>query len=110
MAAGGTHIGLRQEMLFAVGHSKERRDPREGAVLPQPKKQSKNRLLNPCRCRLSVVSAILSLVFFSAFPGFPVLTAAAESAENPAGKLPTLTTARAAHSLTIEEANRAYPV
>jgi diguanylate cyclase (GGDEF)-like protein len=97
-------------MLFAVGHSKERRDPREGAVLPQPKKQSKNRLLNPCRCRLSVVSAILSLVFFSACPGFPVLTAAAESAENPAGKLPTLTTARAAHSLTIEEANRAYPV
>jgi diguanylate cyclase (GGDEF)-like protein len=34
----------------------------------------------------------------------------APSTVNPAGKLPTLTTARAAHNLTIEEANRAYPV
>jgi diguanylate cyclase (GGDEF)-like protein len=57
-----------------------------------------------------VVDAILFVVLFASCLRFQGLTAAAQSARNPAGGLPTLTTARAAHSLTIVEAKRGYPV
>jgi diguanylate cyclase (GGDEF)-like protein len=57
-----------------------------------------------------LVSLILLTVVLCAGSGWAAQAISAASAKSPADKLPTLTTARAAHSLSIKEANRAYPV
>jgi len=67
------------------------------------------RLRAPCHRRICGLTAVAATLFFSigllaADPAAPA------QANEPTGKLPTLTTARAAHSLTSDQAARAYPV
>jgi diguanylate cyclase (GGDEF)-like protein len=64
----------------------------------------------PVRNTHSTVPAAMLSVIFSACLSFAGPAAMGQSANAPADKLPTLTTARQAHSLTSEEAMRAYPV
>jgi diguanylate cyclase (GGDEF)-like protein len=59
---------------------------------------------------LNVLSAITVAAAPFSCAGWAAQPATAAPSKNPVGKLPTLTTTRAAHSLTIEEAKHAYPV
>jgi len=66
--------------------------------------------LPACIRPLSALSAIPLLVLCSTYIGWAAQAASPASATEPAAKLPTLTTAHQAHSLTSEEAKRAYPI
>jgi diguanylate cyclase (GGDEF)-like protein len=80
------------------------------ATLLHWKKQADLRLLHLCTQRLALVLPILLAAVLCASSAWAAQATSAASAKESASELPTLTTTRAAHSLTIEEANRAYPV
>lgn len=61
-------------------------------------------------CRRGGLIALVAALFFSAAPLYARQAAHMESAIKPPARLRTLTTANAVHSLTTQEARRAYPV
>jgi diguanylate cyclase (GGDEF)-like protein len=101
---------LRLEAPGTVAKSgKQREWVKDAAPLPR-EKPVEVCLLPPYLRHFFATSTISIAVFFlidllSAGPG-----ARAESAKRPAAALPTLTTTRQAHSLTSEQAKRAYPI
>jgi len=100
------HCGLRNETAVADEMSRARHNRAEYAILHLKEKQGEVRVRPVQLFRLKGILAFLAAA--TLFPG--PSWAAQPPSKSPAAESTTLTTARAAHSLTIEEAKRAYPV
>ena len=87
-----------------------RHDRTKEAILHPREKHAEVCLPHACLHRLQLVSLILLTAVLCAGSGWAAQATSSATKKEPADKLPTLTTTRAAHSLSIEEANRAYPV
>lgn len=85
-------------------------DRMKGATRLRGAEQGTVYLLSTCVRRFRGLPAIVLAVLLCAHPLCAVPVVAPQSATEPAAKLPILTTARQAHSLTSTEAARAYPV
>jgi diguanylate cyclase (GGDEF)-like protein len=81
-----------------------------GAVRLGGERQAEVCLPVPCLRRLYAVSTVSIAVFYSIGLLSAGAAAIAQPAKGLAGALPTLTTTHQAHSLTSEQAARAYPV
>ena len=84
-------------------------DQMKGGIRLRREAQGKACLM-PVRNTLRAVSAVMLSIIFTASLFVTGSTAMGQSANAPTDKLPTLTTARQAHSLSSREAERAYPV
>ena len=99
---------MRFERSIADGSSGGRRDWLKNATLPRRRKLLVRLLSAFDSCKATFAILLAGLLFASLASSASV--AVGQSATEPAGKLRTLTTASQAHSLSSEEAKRAYPV
>jgi len=96
--------------LVPVEQCRQRRDRRMYATLLLSERLAETRpLATRIRLRSMVLAALLVVLAFPC-PSFASHTADEKPPMRQTNNLPTLTTAHAAHSLTSEQAARAYPV
>ncbi len=107
---GGRRRGLSLRTPVSAPNSEQPCNQIEGAKRLRRQKPVEVRLFPVCLRLLCAVSAFLVAGSFSAYPALAGQPVTAQSPKAPSANLPTLTTARQAHSLTSEQAARAYPI
>jgi diguanylate cyclase (GGDEF)-like protein len=100
---------LRREALGTGARSRVRLAWMRNAARLYSEMLPQARLRTRCLPHFYGLTAVAATLFFS-ISLLPKGSAVFAQANEPTGKLPTLTTARAAHGLTSDQAARAYPV